>query len=169
MLALELAVHRRPVGLGMLPIALLGVGTGEQPGFQYRVGDVVRQLPSQLPPRTGKPSAARTVDGAVPTRRAISRIGIPADVNLFTSHMAHRKPLRRHPGRSFAKPKERTLWEPEEASSPRATSSRNRGRDHLGMVGDIIPEWWATSSGIRTRCAKYPLLRFSGEQKAQSG
>jgi hypothetical protein len=27
--------------------------------------------------------------------------------------------------------------EPEEASSPRATSSRNGGRDHSGMVGDI--------------------------------
>lgn len=34
-----------------------------------------------------------------------------------------------------------TLWEPEEASSP--------GRHHPGMVGEIISECWATSSGIR--------------------
>ena len=31
----------------------------------------------------------RTVEGAVPTRSAISRIGIPADFNLITSRMWH--------------------------------------------------------------------------------
>ena len=30
-----------------------------------------------------------------------------------------------------------------------ATSSRNAGRHHLGTVGGIIPEWWAASPGIR--------------------
>jgi len=28
---------------------------------------------------------------------------------------------------------------------------RHPGRHHPGMVGEIIPEWWATSSGISTR------------------
>src|SRR6266852_445554 len=45
----------------------------------------------------------------------------------------------------FAKPKGGTVSEPEEAASPRATSSRNGGRDHLGMVGDIKSERWARS------------------------
>src|SRR5690349_24636519 len=45
----------------------------------------------------------------------------------------------------FAKPKGGTVSEPEEAASPRATSSRNGGRDHLGMVSDIKSERWARS------------------------
>lgn len=66
------------------------------------------------------------------------------------SHMAHREPLRPHPG-SFAKPKGTTLWEPEETSSPRrhhlgimggivserVGAYRNDARDHLGVVADI--------------------------------
>jgi hypothetical protein len=47
----------------------------------------------------------------------------------------------------FAKPKGRTVSEPEEVSSPRATSSHNGGRHQIGTVGEIIPEWWARSSG----------------------
>src|SRR5262249_39418832 len=31
-----------------------------------------------------------------------------------------------------------------------ATSSRNSGRNYLGLVGGFIPESWATSIGIRT-------------------
>ena len=38
-----------------------------------------------------------------------------------------------------------TVSEPEEAASPRATSSRNGGRDHLGMAGEIKSERWARS------------------------
>src|SRR5438309_7693759 len=35
---------------------------------------------------------------------------------------------------------------PAEAPLIRATSSRNAGRHHLGMPGEIKSEWWATSS-----------------------
>ena len=45
--------------------------------------------------------------------------------------------------------------------SSRATSSRNAGRDHLGMVGGIIPESWAASPGIRS------LLRQIQEIQAE--
>ena len=48
----------------------------------------------------------------------------------------------------FAKPKGGTVSEPEEASSPRATSSRNDGRDHLGMAGEIKSERWRDHSGM---------------------
>ena len=58
------------------------------------------------------------------------------------------KPLRRHPGRPSQKPKGGTVSEPVEASSPRTRSSRNGGRHQIGTVSEIIPEWWATSSGI---------------------
>jgi hypothetical protein len=56
----------------------------------------------------------------------------------------------------FAKPKGGTVSEPEEAASPRATSSRNGGRDHLGMAGDIKSERWARS------------FRNSGRHRAES-
>jgi hypothetical protein len=44
------------------------------------------------------------------------------------------------------KPKERTLIGPAEAPSNRARSSRNAGRNHLGMPGEIISEHRAKSS-----------------------
>src|SRR3954466_5816010 len=87
----------------------------------------------------------RTVDGAVPIRRAISRVGIPADFNLITSRTWRIASLSVGILVPFAKPKGGTVSEPEEAASPRAASSRNAGRDHLGMVGDIKSERWARS------------------------
>ena len=51
--------------------------------------------------------------------------------------MAHRHPLHRHRGPSFAKPKERTLKRPEEALHPE--------RFQIGIGGEIISEWWAIS------------------------
>jgi hypothetical protein len=92
----------------------------------------------------------RTVDGAVPIRRAISRVGIPADFNLITSRTWRMASLSVGIQVPLRKAERRTVAEPEEASSSRATSSRNGGRDQIGTVGEIIPEWWATSSGIST-------------------
>src|SRR5258708_36899017 len=80
----------------------------------------------------------RTAEGAVPARRAISRVGIPADFNLITSRtwrianlsVGIQVPLRKSrkagPYRSQKRP-------------------RHPGRDHLGMAGDIKSEWWARS------------------------
>ena len=74
-----------------------------------------------------------------PTRRAISRLGIPAALQSdHIAHMAHRKPLRRHPGPPSQSRK----------AGPYASQKRPRhpGRHHPGMVGEIISEWWATSN-----------------------
>src|SRR6202011_3324447 len=95
----------------------------------------------------------RTVEGAVPTRRAISRIGIPADFNLITSRtwrianlsVGIQVPLRksRKAGsyRSQKRPRHPGRHHPgmvgEIISEWRARSNRNGGRDHSGMVGDI--------------------------------
>jgi len=81
----------------------------------------------------------RTVEGAVPTRRAISRVGIPADFNLITSRtwriaslsVGIQVPLRKAERRNRIGAR-RGLVTP--------------GRHHPGMVGEIISEWWATSN-----------------------
>jgi hypothetical protein len=54
---------------------------------RYRPGDPVRSsLNGQVKPAaSNRRIVNRTVDGAVPNRRAISRVGIPADFNLITS------------------------------------------------------------------------------------
>ncbi len=142
------AVHRRPVGLDdaavTLPVAVAGLG--EQAGLQGRVREFVGQRPAQacgLEPPDGQPHCRGR--RAHPPRNLAARQ--PSRLHPdHIAHTAHRKPLRRHPGSPFAKPKGLTLWEPEEASSP--------GRHHPGMVGDIISErvgdfkseWWARSS-----------------------
>jgi len=88
----------------------------------------------------------RTVDGAVPIRRAISRVGIPADFNLITSRtwrianlsVGIQVPLRK--------------------AERRDRIGARRGLVTPGdiipeWVGEIIPEWWATSSGISNGAA----------------
>ena len=94
-------------------------------------------------------SVSRTVDDATPTRRAISFPDTPA-----ASTEAHRalgvsqSSLLASSPPVAKKPKEWTLSGPAETPSNRATSSRNGGRNHLGiperhqigMPGEIIPE-----------------------------
>src|SRR6185437_11707263 len=94
-----------------------------------------------------------TVEGAVPNRRAISRVGIPADFNLITSRtwriaslsVGIQVPLRKAERRDRIGAR-RGLVTPgrhhpgmvgEIISEWRARSNRNGGRDHSGMVGDI--------------------------------
>src|SRR6185312_16662860 len=102
----------------------------------------------------------RTVEGTVPIRRAIARVDIPADFNLITSRTWRIASLSVGIQVPFAKPKGGTVSEPEEAASPRATSSRNGGRDHLGMVSDIKSERWARSfrNGGRHRAESAILI-----------
>jgi hypothetical protein len=76
------------------------------------------------------------------------------------AHLAHRDPLCWHSILLRTGQKERPYEPAGErfvTPRPRAASSRNPGRHHLGMVADIIservggiiPEWWAASPGIR--------------------
>src|ERR1700732_3892832 len=74
--------------------------------------------------------------------------------------MAHRKPLRRHPGPLRKAERQDRIGARRGLVTPGdiipewwARSSRNGGRDQIGTVGEIIPEWWATSSGT----SKYAL------------
>jgi hypothetical protein len=82
------------------------------------------------PDASNRRIVSRTVEGAEPTRQAISWLGIPAAFNLITSaHVAHRKPLRRHPGPLRTSRK----------AGPYRSQKRpcHPGRNHSGMVGDI--------------------------------
>jgi hypothetical protein len=176
----------RPVRLSEAPLASPGARTGsragEQPSLQLSVGDVVGQRPSQprrFEPadrqphsRRGRSHPPRDLTGRHPGRLQSDHI----------AHMAHRKPLRRHPGppsqsrkagpyRSQKRPRHPGRHHPgmvgEIISERWATSNRNGGRDHSGMVGEIIPEWWATSSGISI-CRATDDAR-SGQRRCQPG
>src|SRR4051794_7399804 len=93
----------------------------------------------------------RTVDGATPTRRAISLSPTPTVIKRSTSRTWRIVVLSAGIRSPVQKPKKRTLIGPAEAPSNRATSSRNGGRNHLGTPSEIKSECWATSSRIRGR------------------
>ena len=112
---------------------------------------------SAPPPRTGGSSTLnRTVEGAVPTRRAISRVGIPADFNLITSRtwrianlsVGIQVPLRKAERRDRIGARIGLVTPGDIIPEWWARSSRNGGRHQIGTVGEIIPESWAISSGI---------------------
>src|SRR5271169_3212462 len=150
-LALQLAVHRRPVGLGETAVTLLLADSGKELCFQRRVDQFDRQWPDQ--PGGGKP-LQRQPDGrwrhADPAGDLVA--GYPGGLQpKHVAHLAHRDPLCWHRPLPWQKPKERTLSGPAETPSNRATSSRNGGRNHLGTPSDIKSEWWARSSRIRGR------------------
>ena len=117
-----------------------GVDTraSKQPSPLQGIGDAIGQRPT--PSDASKRRIVnRTVEGAVPTRRAISRLGIPADFNLITSRtwriaslsVGIQVPLRKAERRD---------------RSGARRGRRHPGRHHPGMVGDIISEWRATSN-----------------------
>src|SRR5499427_9000898 len=82
----------------------------------------------------------RIVDGATPTRRAISLSPTPALLKRSTSRTRRIGILSAGIRSPVQKPKERTLLGPAEASPTRARSSRNGGRNHLGTPGEITSE-----------------------------
>src|SRR6266446_5086098 len=107
-------------------------------------------------------SVARTVEGATPTRRAISWFDkSPTNFNRRTSRtwriVVLSAGIRYLPWTA----KGADLSRPAEAPTTRAKSSRNGGRDHLGMVGGIISEWRATSfrNHGRHRPESAPIVR----------
>ncbi len=111
-----------------LPVAVAGLG--EQAGLQGRVREFVGQRPAQacgLEPPDGQPHCRGR--RAHPPRNLAARQSSRLHPDHI-AHTAHRKPLRRHPGSPFAKPKGTTY------------GSQKRPRH----PGDIIPEAWATSS-----------------------
>src|SRR6266849_1046775 len=121
-------------------------------------------------PRNGVSSAAPSRAPPRPAGRSRGSASRPPSISSHRAHGASQASpsASRSP---FAKPKGGTVSEPEEAASPRATSSRNGGRDHLGTVGEIIPEWWATSSGISSHPANHkdPLTRHESAEGHATG
>src|SRR5258707_3455870 len=92
----------------------------------------------------------RTVEAATPSRRAISRVGSPAErfkrmisrawsiATLSAGIIAPLDCQRRDPKQASRGARRH--------SRPRAGLFRSGGRHHLVMVGGIIPLWRATSS-----------------------
>src|SRR5262249_28509870 len=88
----------------------------------------------------------RTVDAATPIRRAISRVGTPpTNFNRSTSRTWCMAVLSAGIRSLLRKAEGADLSRPAETPAPRARSSRNGGRDHLGKVGELISEWRAAS------------------------
>jgi hypothetical protein len=104
---------------------------------------------------------ARTVDAATPIRRAISRNATNELQPKNFAHVAHDRSSLLASGLSFGTAKGADLSRPAGAPTARgeiipewwATSSRNGGRDHFGMVGAIIPESRAASPRNQQRDA----------------
>jgi hypothetical protein len=139
-LAFELAMDSRPVRLDLTPVTLLRAGIGEQPRLECGVGHVLGHRPAQ-------PGSLEAFDCRADRRRGHSNptgdlTGRYATNELqpkHFAHVAHGRSLCWHP----VPPSENRRSGPESASRgirPRARSSRNGGRHHLGTVGEIIPE-----------------------------
>ena len=137
-LALQRAMHFRPVRLPAFAMALLAAGTGEQLRLKRAVSETVRQRPVQpgrCQPLKRQPNR-RGCNPNPPPNLAHRQAGrLQSD---HVAHLAHGYPLAWHPSPSLLTSKAGTLKKPEEAPSP--------GRHHFGTVGDIIPEWRATSN-----------------------
>jgi len=103
------------------------------------------------PDASNRRIVSRTVEGAEPTRHAISRLGIPA---AFNSHRIRaRGASQASPSASRSpshKPEGGTISEPEEVVSPRAKSFRNGGRHRAesAFVLPIYPAPAGTAPGI---------------------
>ena len=168
-------MHRRPVRLGLPPMALPAAGCrrSRTAGLPATVS-VTSSGNGQVSPDASKRRIVnRTVEGAVPTRRAISRLGIPADFNLITSRtwriaslsVGIQVPLRKAERRDRIGARRGLVTPGDIIPEWWARSSRNGGRDQIGTVGEIIPEWWATSSGISTRHAeRLTFTRWGGTE-----
>src|SRR6201995_796670 len=119
----------------------------------------------------------RTVEGAVPTRRAISRLGIPADFNLITSRTSRiaslsvgiQVPLRKAERGNRIGARRGLVTPGDIIPEWWARSSRNGGRHQIGTVGEIIPEWWATSSGISTKTYREPVVEVLAVRRLAEG
>jgi hypothetical protein len=91
-------------------------------------------LAGRIPPRR---IVSRTIEGAAPTGRAISRLDIPADFNVITSRTWRITSLSVGIQVPLRKAERRDRIGTRRGLATRARSSRNSGRDHLGMAGEI--------------------------------
>ncbi len=138
-LALQLPMSARPVGLDLPPVTLLRPGIGEQPGFERGIGQLLGQRPAQagsLEATDRRPHRRR--GHSDPTSDLTGRYATNELQPKNFAHLAHGRSLCWHP----VPPLDSQRSGPESAS--RGTPPPGRG--HPGMVGDIISERWARSS-----------------------
>jgi hypothetical protein len=138
-LALELAMNARPVWFDLTTVTLLRAGVGEELGLEHGIGHFLGQRPAQA----GSLEAVNRRPDC--RRRHANSTGDLTDryaTNEFQpknfAHLAHGGSLCWHPVPPLEQPKEQDLSRPAEATHP--------GRDHPGIVGDIISERRARSS-----------------------
>jgi hypothetical protein len=96
-----------------------------------------------MPATSHRRSVNRTVDDATPTHRAISRVDIPAFFNLTQSRTWRIDILSIGIGTLLGKA--------ERADPKQAGRGAIPGRFQLGIVSEIISEWWAISFRNRGR------------------
>jgi len=114
MLALQFAMNGGPVRLRPPRRPGLGAAFAVKPLFKLAVAEPLRQRPAQT---RGVESVARTVDGALPVRRAISRTdSFSTVINRKISRTWRIAILSAGIGSLLERIKERTLNEPAEAS-----------------------------------------------------
>jgi len=121
-----LAAIERP-GAALLTVSMPSSGEAARAALEAREARRATRLAREAA-RTANPSATPPDASATPNLPATPPSGAPTTPN---------------PPRPNADPAD--LSRPAEAPTTRAKSSRNGGRDHLGMVGGIISEWRATS------------------------
>ena len=108
-LALQLAVNRRPIGLGATAVTLLLSGSGKKLPFEHRVGHVGRQWPTEpggSEPLQRQPNRRRSHADSTRDLVAGHTGGIQPK---HVAHLAHRDPLCWHRPLPRQKPKEGTL------------------------------------------------------------
>jgi hypothetical protein len=129
-LALELAMDARPLGLDLTPVTALGASVGERPDLERGIGHPSGSV--QLRPAAQKRLiVARTVDAATPIRLPISRVGtLPTNFNEALRALGAWSFSLLPFGPSFGRAKGADLSRSAKVPDP----------------GEIIPEWWATSS-----------------------
>ena len=157
-LALQFAVNRRPIRFGKAAVTLLLADRGKKLPFQCRVGQFGCSG-QYSPAAASRLSVSRTVDGATPTRRAISLPETPAALNRSTSRTWRMAILSAgivpSCGKAEGADAMRASRGAPRGGTTRATSSRNAERDQIGMAGEIIADSRATSPGIRKLADPY--------------
>src|SRR5262249_29490517 len=108
-LALELAMDRRPIGLELPTMTALRAGVGEQPGLEGGIGN----LRGQRPPQPGTREAFERCPDCRPAHSnpAGDLTGRYATNELQAqnfAHLAHGRSLCWHPAPPLEQPKERT-------------------------------------------------------------
>jgi hypothetical protein len=163
MLALHLAVERRPVRLRPAPMTLYGPRLAVEPALQSGVGQIQRQRPCQPRPIEALVHLPqRRARHACSSRRVAHGQAALAGQSQQLAHSAHRNPLRRHRSlqkRSDPRNQRSARHRPRRDQSEwMAASDRNGWRDQIGTGGAITPESAVRPVDAAVHC-RWPVWR----------